>query len=72
MSNITIQKEKIEKQAGVVILPIKEYQKLIAHALPTYYLTGKQAEKLDKLVNKGLKEYRTNKTKKIRSLTDLD
>ncbi|MEK7500488.1 MAG: hypothetical protein AAB649_07885 [Patescibacteria group bacterium] len=72
MSTITIQKEQVEKQAGVVILPIGEYQKLVKRALPTYYLTGKEAKKLDKLVNEGLRAYKSGKTKKIRSLADLD
>jgi hypothetical protein len=72
MSIITIRKEEIEKQAGVVILPIKEYQELIKRALPTYYLAGKKAEKLDKLVKEGLRAYKSGKTKKIRSLADLD
>ena len=72
MAKITIQKEKIEKQGGVVILPLKIYQELLRRAVPTYYLTGKEAEKVDKLVEEGLREYRAGKTKKIRSLADLD
>ncbi len=54
MNDITIEQSKIEKQKGVVILPIKEYQKLLERAVPTYYLTGKAAKKLDKLVEDGL------------------
>jgi hypothetical protein len=72
MSIITIRKEEIEKKSGVVILPIKEYQELIKRALPTYYLVGKKAAKLDKLVKRGLRAYKSGKTKKIRSLADLD
>ena len=68
MQTVTIAKEKIEKEAGMVILPIKEYQKLIARAVPTYYLAGKEAEKLDKLVKEGLKEYQAGKTIKSSSL----
>ncbi len=72
MAHVTIQKAKIEKEKGVVILPIKEYQKLVERAVPTYYLTGKEAEKIDKLVENGLKEYRAGKTRRIKSLADLD
>jgi len=72
MSTVTISKSKIEKQRGVVILSLKEYQKLLEQAVPTYYLKGKEAKKLDKLVKDGLKEYRVGKTRKINSLADLD
>ena len=72
MSTVTISKSKIEKQKGVVILSLKEYRKLLEQAVPTYYLKGKEAKKLDKLVKDGLKEYRAGKTKKINSLADLD
>ena len=72
MNQITIAKEKVEKQKGVVILPLKEYRELIKRAMPTYYLTGKAALKLDRLVKSGLKEFKAGKTKKIQSLADLD
>jgi len=72
MNTITIPKVKIEKEGGVVILPLKEYQKLCEMAVPTYYLKGKAAKNLDKLVEKGLKEYRAGKCKTIKSLADLD
>jgi len=72
MSQIAVQKSKIEKQKGVVILPIKEYQKLLEQRVPTYYLTGKAAKDLDKLVEEGLREYKSGRTRKIKSLADLD
>jgi hypothetical protein len=72
MSSITIQKVKIEKEKGVVVLPILEYKKLLQQSIPTHYLYGKDAEKLDRLVEEGLKEYKAGKTKKIKSLSDLD
>ena len=72
MNTITITKEKIKNEGGVVILPLKEYQKLCEMAVPTYYLKGKAAKDLDKLVEKGLKEYRAGKCKTIKSLADLD
>ena len=40
--------------------------------VPTFYLKGKEAEKLDKLVKEGLKEYQEGKCKTIKSLADLD
>ena len=53
------------------MLSLKEYQKLAARAVPEYYLTGKAAERLDKRVKEGLKEWREGKTKTIKSLKDL-
>lgn len=72
MATITIPKSKIEKEKGVVILSLKEYQKLCQKAVPTYYLRGKKAERLDKLVGEGLREYRKGRCKTIKSLADLD
>jgi len=72
MVTVTIPKEKIQRQKGVVILPLKEYQKLCKRAALTYYLKDKKAEELDKLVKKGLKEYRQGKCKTLKSLADLD
>lgn len=70
--SITISRKEIEKRGGVVILGLKEYRKLLEQAVPTYYLTGKEAEELDDLVREGMKEYKTGKTTKIKSLSDLD
>lgn len=72
MTTISISKIKIEKQKGIVILPLKEYQKLCQMAVPTYYLKGKEAEKLDKLVEEGLRDHALGKTRKIKSLRDLE
>ena len=69
---IIISKEEIQKKGGVVILSLREYKKLCERAVPTYYLKGKEAEKLDKLVEEGLKEYRKGRCKTIKSLADLD
>ncbi len=70
MATIIIRKEKIEKQKGVVILPLKEYERLLVSAVPTYYLTGKAAERVDKLVDRGLREYRVGKATKADSITE--
>tara|TARA_Y100000031_G_scaffold155572_1_gene206748 strand:- start:530 stop:748 length:219 start_codon:yes stop_codon:yes gene_type:complete len=72
MTTINISKKKVQKEGGVVILSLKEYQRLSEQAVPTYYLKGKAAEKLDKMVEQGLKEYREGKTKTLKSLADLD
>ena len=53
---ITISRKEIKKQGGVVILPLEEYKELCKRAVPTYYLEGKEAEELDKLVEEGLKD----------------
>ena len=71
MNTISISKQRVRKEQGVVVLSSKEYQKLAARAVPEYYLTGKAAERLDKRVKEGLKEWREGKTKTIKSLKDL-
>ena len=70
MNTITIQKSKIKEEKEVVILPVKEYQKLLERAVPTHYLSGKEAEKVDKLAEKGMKEYREGKTIKAGSIKE--
>jgi hypothetical protein len=68
MSTLTITRSKIKKEGGVVMLSLEEYRRLAEQAVPTYYLKGKAADKLDKLVEEGLKEYREGKTISARSL----
>ena len=70
MNTITIQKSKVKEENGVVILPIREYRKLLEHAVPTFYLSGKEAEALDKLYEEGMKEYREGRTIKAGSLKE--
>ena len=60
------------KSPPIVTLPIKTYRQLLDAAVPTYYLTGKAATDLDKLVKDGLREHAEGKTRTIRSLADLD
>lgn len=72
MAGITVSKEKVEHEKGVVILPLKEYRRLLTQGVPRYYLTGKAAERIDKLVEEGLREYRRGKTRRIHSLKDLE
>ena len=56
---------------GVVVLDLKEYQELLERAVPVYYLKGKRARDLDRIVEEGEKEYRKGKLKPLKSLADL-
>lgn len=71
-NSITISRKEVQKKKGLVILPLREYQKLCERVVPTYYLRGKAAEKLDKLVEEGLRDHALGKTRKIKSLKDLE
>jgi hypothetical protein len=70
MATLTIQKERIKNEGGVVVLPLKKYHELCAMAVPTYYLKGKAAKNLDKLVQEGLKEYKRGETIYAHSLKE--
>jgi len=72
MATITIQKNIIQKRGGIVLLPLREYQKLLEQQVPTYYLSGAQALQLDRLVKSGMREYRCGNARRIRSLDDLN
>ena len=72
MSTITLSKSEITEKDGIVILSLKEYRKICERVVPEYYLTGKAAEEADKLVKEGLVDYREGRTKKIKSLADLE
>ncbi|MDP2655501.1 MAG: hypothetical protein Q8P17_03130 [bacterium] len=65
-------KKTATKIRGSITLPAKTYRQLLDAAIPTYYLTGKAAIDLDKLVKEGLREHADGKTRTIRSLADLD
>jgi hypothetical protein len=69
---ISISQSIVNKEGGIVILSLREYQKLCAKTVPTYYLEGREAEEIDSLVKEGLRAYRKGKSKKIRSLADID
>jgi len=68
--SIIISKKAIRRSGGVVVLSLQEYRKLRESTTPNYYLTGKEAEELDKLVESGLREYRSGKTIKAASLRE--
>jgi len=67
---ITISKAEVNKKEGVVILPLKEYRELMWRTVPEYYLTGKAAERLDKLIKDGLRAHREGKTVLASSISD--
>jgi hypothetical protein len=69
-NSIIISKEEIKKKGGIVILSLREYRKLCERAVPTYYLKGKEAEELDKLVEEGLREYQEGRTISASSLKE--
>jgi len=56
----------------MVVLPIEEYKKLLLRAVPTFYLSGKAAERIDRLVKDGFTDLKRGKVKRIKSLADLD
>lgn len=70
MSTITLSKKQIQKSGGVVVLSIAEYKKLSECAVPEYFLTGKAARNLDRLVEKGFRDYHAGKTTKASSLRE--
>lgn len=69
-NSIIVSKRTVRKEGGMVILPLREYEELRERAVPTYYLEGKEAEELDKLVEEGLEEHRKGKTIKASSLEE--
>jgi len=62
MNTISISKQRVQKEKGVVVLSLKEYQKLAQRNVPEYFLTGKAAERLDRRVREGEREYKAGKT----------
>ena len=69
MATITIPKNLI-KNDDLVIVSRKEYESLKACMIPTFYLKGKEADKLDKLVEDGLSEYERGETISANSLKE--
>ena len=70
MTTITISQKTVQKQKGVVILPVAEYERLVKASVPEYYLTGKAALRLDNLVERGLREHREGKTIVANSISE--
>ncbi len=70
MTTIQLLKRAIANDKSVVVLPVAEYRRLLAAQVPEYYLTGKAARDLDKLVKEGLRDYHAGKTTRAESLHD--
>lgn len=68
-ATIKLPQKAIKK--GVVILNLDEYWELMKNSVPTFYLGGRKAKELDKLVEEGLRAHKEGKTRRIRSLADL-
>ncbi|PIP31694.1 hypothetical protein COX24_02200 [bacterium (Candidatus Gribaldobacteria) CG23_combo_of_CG06-09_8_20_14_all_37_87_8] len=69
---LTISPDLVQKIGGMVILPLKEYEKLRQKAAEVFSLKGKRAQELDLLVRDGETEYKAGRCKTIQSLADLD
>lgn len=70
VSSTTIKIPRDSLKKGVVILDAEEYRELQIRAVPTYYLIGKRALALDRLVEEGLREYRAGRTVKAPSMRE--
>lgn len=70
MSTITLSKQKILREKGIVILPITEYRRLQERAIPEHFLTDKAARDLDKLVEEGSREHELGLTTKASSVKE--
>ncbi len=69
---LTIKSNIIQKIGGMVVLPLKEYEKLCQKAAGVFSLKGERAKKLDMLIRDGEIEYKAGRCKTIKSLADLD
>jgi len=69
-TTIKISPKSLEE--GVMVVSMKKYRELQILAVPTYYLRGKKALALDRLVVQSLKDHKAGKTRVIKSLADLD
>lgn len=69
MTTATLLKKATAKDKGVVVLSIEEYNRLRAAAVPEYYLTGKAARDLDRLVAEGRRDYAAGRTIRASSIS---
>lgn len=70
MKTVTIPRE-ISKNGDLIVLSRREYERMKASMVPTQFLKGKAATRLDRRVARSLDEHRRGLTKRIRSLADL-
>ncbi len=64
MTTVTIPREITGKEE-LVVISRKELERMKARMMPTIFLEKGGAQKLDKRVERGLKEYRAGKTERI-------
>ena len=57
----------IAKMGELVVLPRKEFEKMRAQIVPSFFLKGKGAKRLDKRASEGLREYHKRKTELLES-----
>lgn len=70
---ITIPKKAMQsiQDDDAVLISRTEYERLRASQIPTVFLKGKAARRLDARVTAAIREYRTGKLKPIQSLRAL-
>jgi len=68
---ITIPKSLAGKD-DLVVLSRGEYEQMKSQMVPITYLEGRVARKVDKRVERALKNYNAGETRQISSLADLD
>lgn len=71
MAIITIPK-KITGKEELVVISRKELDRMKVQMMPTIFLKGRAADKLDKRVEQGLKKYRTGKTERLETFLKRD
>ena len=67
---ITIFKKELPDD-DLIIIPRREYERLKADQIPTVYLQGKAAKRLDTRVAASLRAHRQGKTRLTHTLADL-
>jgi len=70
MKTITIPKKLDKEKEEDIVIPRQKYEKMKTYGIPTLYLKGKAAEKLERRVTKALKDYKEGKTIEASSLEE--
>lgn len=68
---IAILKKSRIRGDDLVVIPRQEYELLKASQIPTLFLKGGAARRLDARVSQALAEYRTGKLKPVSTLREL-
>lgn len=70
LKNILTIPKSVTGNEELVVMPLKQYEQIMANTTPFFYLKGKEARFLDNRVKKGLREHKEKKTIKSDSLTE--